>query len=196
MDWHYEERALVRVLQNEVPYIFWAPHSKQYGPRFLKDKGSPYYIVKTDKCKDYDPKAVEQYLESRLLGSKSLLYNDKQQKALDIKHSNPTKISTELTTAVFYLHSFVDGFADSRFDGFWTQRDYILYSLRQILKNEAYKNIYLKPHPLTHLLQLDVDSLENLKEVYHNFGSRISFYLKILKFAILESMFVSLIMAV
>ena len=176
MDWHYEERALVRALQNEVPYIFWAPHSKQYELRFLKNKGSPYYIVKTDNCKNYDPKIVEQYLENRLMGSKSALYNNKQQKSLDIEYSNPTTISTELTTAVFYLHSFVDGFADSRFDGFWTQTDYILYSLRQILKNEAYKNIYLKPHPLTRLLKLDVESLENLrKEIYRNFGSRISY---------------------
>ena len=174
------KRVLVSTFKDDIPFISWNPYKKNYNAEFIREIGSPFYISRDLLNSDCDSEKVIKYLKDRIAEPKrSLKYlewasNHASYTGLTNKKFN-TKLN-DLTTAIFYLHSFVDGFIDSRFDGFWSQNDYIMFSLRCILKNKFYTNVYLKPHPLTGLLKIDLESLEILKKrIKKQFGASVEF---------------------
>ena len=175
MDWHYEERILVNILKDKAPYVFWESIKLDHSPQILLEKGTPYTVNKCYASSKHIPAKVEKYLWDRVNDpSATLGYLD-----LSTDYSHEIKIdkkrlqkSSSLKTAVLYLHSFVDGFIDHRFDGFWSQHDYVIFTLKCLVKNKAYKKIYIKPHPLSGLMSYDTERLNRLlAEVNRTFSN-------------------------
>ena len=44
----------------------------------------------------------------------------------------------------------------------WSQHDYVMFTLKCLVKNKSYQKIYIKPHPLSGLNKFDAERLNNL----------------------------------
>jgi len=76
--------------------------------------------------------------------------------------------------ACIFLHSFVDGYVDTVWDGFIDQLEYLKFLIEKILVCGFYDEILIKPHPQTFssIYPTDEKGIEYLKRI---FGNKIKF---------------------